>query len=326
MSDFLIGNDVGAGLRSKISEATQSLHVFAPYITLDALKYLLEDIQVEAISVYTTWDDGDIASGASDISIYPYLKERGIPLFLCDRLHMKGILIDSRSFVLGSANITQNGLGLHGNPNVECMTHVPVLGLNDQLWLLALIQNATPLTDEIYQKAFLIDASATNRIREASSSYSVRKMDFLVSRLPCFSNPKGLIEVLASLTAEDISRPDDELRYALHDIVLYGLRAGESFDDSMVRLKENFFEQPFIQAFSEFVKEQGRYFGETKDWIQKTCIDDPAPHKRDLTERIRILFDWMVELAPDQYEVTRPRHSECIAFMGDSAELLMHEE
>jgi len=324
MPDYLIGNEVGAGVRDKISSAVLSLHIFSPYITLAGLKYLLDDIALNSVSVYTTWDKDDIAAGASDVSIYPYLKKRDAQLFLCDRLHMKGVLIDSQSFVLGSANITQNGLGLHDNANVECMTHIPELGLNDRLWLLGLIQKSMPVTDEDYKRALSIEISVSDQFVEESPVWSATTIDFLVSRLPCFPRPTGLVEVLTSLSVEDIAQPDEELQYALHDIVLYDLRAGESTEDSMMRLKTNFMRQPFIQAFCEFVKEQGRYFGETKEWIQKTCVDDPAPHKRDLTERIRILFDWMVELAPEQYEVTRPRHSECIEYIGFRDHDVMH--
>lgn len=324
MSDYLMGTEVGTGIRDKISLATQSLHIFSPYITLPGIQYLLDGIELGLVSVYTTWDADDIASGASDVSIYPYLQERGAQLFLCERLHMKGVLIDSDSFVLGSANITQNGLGLHDHANVECMTYIPELGLNDRLWLLGLIQKSMPVAEEDYQLASAIEISTSSRVREKPPAWSVETADFLVSRLPCFSSPKELVEVLASLSIEDVSQPDDELWYALHDIALYELRAGESAEACLERLKTNFFKQPFIQAFCEFVKEQGRYFGETKEWIQQTCVDDPAPHKRDLTERIRILFDWMVELAPAQYEVTRPRHSERIAFLESENDTVMY--
>ena len=315
MPDYLIGNEIGVGIRNKISEATQCLHIFSPYITLAGLQFLLDGIDLDTVSVYTTWDKDDIAAGASDVSIYPYLKEREAHLFLCDHLHMKGLFIDDKSFVLGSANITKNGLGLCNNANVECMTHIPELGLNDRLWLLGLIQKSMPVTDAIYNRSKTIEVSTSDRVAEPSPEWRETNTDLLVSRLPCFRAPNGLIEVLASLTVEDIIQPVDELRYALHDIALYDLRAGESTEDSMARLKSNFLKQPFIQAFCEFVKEKGRYFGETKEWIQQTCVDDPAPHKRDLTERIRILFDWMVELAPEQYKVTRPRHSECIEYI-----------
>jgi hypothetical protein len=316
MSDHLMGTDVGLGVRDKISLANQSLHIFSPYITLAGLQYLLDGIELDLVSVFTTWDADDIASGASDVSIYPYLKERGAQLFLCDRLHMKGVLIDSQSFVLGSANITQNGLGLHDHANVECMTYIPELGLNDQLWLLGLIQKSMPVAEEDYQIASAIEITVSSQVSEEPPAWSVATADFLISRLPCFSSPKGLVEVLASLSVEDVAQPGEELRYALHDIALYDLRAGESFESSLSRLKTNFFKQPFIQAFCEFAKERGRYFGGTKQWIQETCIDDPAPHKRELTERIRILFDWMVELAPENYELTRPNYSECLNYVG----------
>jgi hypothetical protein len=316
MPDYLMGRDIGTEVRDRISAATQSLHIFSPYITLAGLSFLLDGVKLDSISVYTTWDRDDIVSGASDVSIYPYLKERGVRLFLCERLHMKGVLIDSGSFILGSANITQNGLGLHENANVECMTYIPELGLNDRLWLLGLIQNSMPVAEEDYQMASAIEVSTSSRVSAEPPVWQAAPPDFLVSRLPCFSSPQGLLEILTSLSVEDIVRPDDELRYALHDFALYDLRVGESFDASLERLKTNFMKQPFTLAFCDFVKMQGRYFGETKQWIQETCVDDPAPHRRDLTERIRILFDWMVQLAPDQYEVTQPNYSECISFVG----------
>jgi len=316
MTDVLIGENIGTVIRSKIFPATQSLHIFSPFITLGALEFLLADIQISSVTIYTTWDADDIASGVSDVSIYPYLKKRGFQLFLCRRLHMKGVLVDSESFILSTSNITQNGLGLREYSNIECATYVSGLGVNDRLWLMGLIQKSFPVTDAMYQKASTIPVAQNKLTAELILDWNARDEAFLVSRLPCSASPKAVMKALEILVLEGVDLGSDDLIYAIHDISLYALKVGESPAINFKSLKENFLLQPFIQAFIAFVKEKPRYFGETKEWIQNTCVDDPAPYKRDLTARIQILFNWMVELAPEQYQVTRPNYSECLAYIG----------
>jgi len=75
-------------------------------------------------------------------------------------------------------------------------------------------------------------------------------------------------------------------------------------------LKESFLRQPFISSYAKSVADSPRFFGETKKWIQSNCTDDPAPHRRELTDRIKNLFSWFSLLYPEKYILSRPNYSQ----------------
>ena len=84
------GVDLKENLIEFIKDST-SLFIFVPYIKLDTLKELLIDTN-NCKAIFVRWDTKDLITGACDVEIYPYCKDRGITLYRNNRLHLKAYI------------------------------------------------------------------------------------------------------------------------------------------------------------------------------------------------------------------------------------------
>ena len=316
-SDELFFEGIADRLQHLASNAKHSLHIFAPYITLRGIQALLRGIESSiTIKVYTTWRRRDITMGSSDPAIYPFLRSLEGEVFLIKNLHLKGMLTDFRSFMLMTANITDNGLSLNSTGNAECANYVAQILPSNLIDFHKLIGTAIPVSDDLYEQALAIDFEDTDADKGDDFCPNQQELDFLISRLPCTRTPEELIEALERLGRNQFERNEDELMNICHDAALYDLVPSKDPKENALALKHAFISQPFVASFAISLKESPRYFGETKAWIQTNCADDPTPHRRELTDRIQNLFRWFPNLYPDLYRVTRPNYSEKLEFVG----------
>lgn len=118
-----VAHNQGARIRHLFSTAHKSILIVAPFIKMEALKYILQDVRPGVqIKCTTRWMPKEIALGVSDPEIFDLLEERGHSvLTLVDQLHAKIYIADSDCLV-GSANVTQTALGTHSyNKNIELL-------------------------------------------------------------------------------------------------------------------------------------------------------------------------------------------------------------
>lgn len=293
----------------------QELVIFSPYIRLSALKKILVDHELDSMSIVTTWTIKDLIMGYSDLELYLYCQDRGINLYLNQRIHLK-VLTDFHSAIIGSANITEKGLGLVENHNYEFMTKVEHLDLQEQIYLRKILQEAILIDDEIYEqyKKCCEDNCDLAEILQIEEPHLIKRNQcFLISNLPMSRSIETFYEYYCGNLEYQIDHKDD-YDCAIHDLALYSLPFGLKSDEFSQALKQSFFKQPFIEALVSFIKVQPRYFGEIKEWVQKTCENVPIPSRRDLTGNVQVLYEWLKELGADQYTIDRPSHSERISF------------
>ena len=94
----------------------------APYIKLDALSMALDKVGNDAtVECFTRWTPLDIQVGATDIGCRNLVKSKGGSFRLHNQLHAKYYRADDY-ILMGSANLTQSGLGLSDSPNLEILT------------------------------------------------------------------------------------------------------------------------------------------------------------------------------------------------------------
>lgn len=105
--------------------AAEDVVLAAPYIKLDALAHALESVNPGAsVACYTRWSPLDIATGASDVACRSLVKDRGGSFRLHGSLHAKYYRADSH-VLIGSANLTQSGMGSSKSANLEVLTDSP---------------------------------------------------------------------------------------------------------------------------------------------------------------------------------------------------------
>lgn len=287
--------------------------VIAPFINSQALDRLLHEIDGPAISVVTTWRTADILRHASDLNVYPLLRERGAHFYLHGTLHAKLLVIDWTSVIVTSANVTFAGLGIGVPSNIECATPTLALAPIEELWIRRLLADSVLIQDDTFsqlqeQLQVITDVELPPLPQLDLSQFDERK-DFLLSSLPMSDSPHRMLALLGHLASGIVTQLDEELHAALHDAALYKMPIAPEEATTRELLQRRFFEHPFIRAFLRFVGDSA-YFGESKAWLQKNCTNVPVPRRRTVTSHARVLFDWIVELGAGRYRIDRPSHSE----------------
>ena len=106
-----------------VPEASE-LVLFAPYIKEKTLSDLLSLARsANSLTCVTRWLPSDIAIGISDVSVRQVILERGGDFRLHPNLHAKYYRCDGYVLV-GSANLTEPGMGLGASPNLEILASV----------------------------------------------------------------------------------------------------------------------------------------------------------------------------------------------------------
>ena len=98
--------------------------IVAPYMKSDALRFVLDLLSpATTLQCVSRWRLPDFTDGASDIECFDQVIGRGGTFYLHQRLHAKYFRFDDR-VLIGSTNITRNGLGLSSMTNFEIL-HSP---------------------------------------------------------------------------------------------------------------------------------------------------------------------------------------------------------
>lgn len=290
---------------------SNKLSIYVPYIRVPQLKFLLTN-STQIDKVIVRWESSDLVYGSSDLKIYAVLKELNIQLYRNSRLHLKAFVDNHERAFIGSANISQRALNFPETPNYNYELGVVVsdLTMADRLYFQTIEAESTLITDEIYaQLKSQLDQIRIRLPKEPIFNFEFAQIDknFLISSLPMSYNIETLFEVYENENSND----ELKLRCALHDLALYKIPLGLEKPLFMNRLRDSFFNHPFIKAFLKNLELQNEiYFGRAKDWIQKNCSESPTPIKWELTINIQILFRWIVELGNNLYTIDRPNYSE----------------
>ena len=175
-----------------------NLTIFSPYIKSKPLQELLDTDGAQCDQVIVRWEPRDILTGASDLEVYQVCKERGISLYMNQRIHLKLFTADFDSAISGSANISERAISENSNNyNYDICTFTEKLSRFDRIYLASIIQESTLVTDELYKD---IQLQLDNQdIGEAEffdvPSTSSKTDDFLISKLPMTDSPKRLWEI-----------------------------------------------------------------------------------------------------------------------------------
>ena len=278
----------------KIREKKRLELVIAPYIKRDALKQLLDECEdVSNLKVIVRWDPQDIIVGVSDIEIYEDLKAKGIPLYRHSSIHLKMLVFNQNWAFHTSGNITQNGLGLSNNPNIEVGAQIQ-LEPKDWVELYKLLEHANLIDDALYEKA--CEYKKENKSKPAPlpplDLEPTEDKAFSRFSLPAIQSPEKLYEIYQSPGS---FKDDDELFSAfVHDISLYKVASGLTEDQFFEQLRSGFKSHPFTASVADFVKDKGSArFGEMNAWITAQCSDNPTPYRWEIKQTTNKLYDWL---------------------------------
>lgn len=286
----------------------KDLFIFVPFIKTSILEKLLKGVN-QQITIVTTWNTNDLLSGASELSLYPYCRAKGIALYINNKIHLKAFSSGLDDMIIATANISQRGLFPDGN--FECAIYKSRLANEDRLYFSRILRESRHIDDKIYTKLFdwhkmqvraIVDEDQFDNI----SAPEKANTDFLISALPMTRDVMTLEKGYKRMSRGLSPSSDEETRNSIfHDLANYNIPTGLADTQFRKRLQSSFFSHPFIIKIDEFISPDA-YFGEIKEWIQSNCTDVPVPSRRELTGNVQVLLEWFEDLGEGKYSVDIP--------------------
>lgn len=257
------------------------------------------------------WTPADILAGVSDLEIYEDLRELSIPLYRHPGIHLKMLVFDSNWAFHSSGNITESGLGLAKNSNIEVGAQIRLVA-EDWLQIQKLMSQTVRIDDSLYKQfSDYRDANLISEIPLPPLELAFpQDQDFSRLSLPACDSPQQFVELyLAPSTDQDL---EDHLPPLIHDLALYDLEFGCGEAEILTQLRQNFRAHPFVVAIADFIRVNGSLrFGAINGWITDHCSDKPTPYRWELKEATHRLYNWLAHYY-DEITWDRPRHAQVI--------------
>lgn len=290
-------------------ELTSDLVLYSPYIQSNALRAINSSLNIKTIVV--AWHKEDLLKGVSDLELYDYCLENGIELYRNPKIHLKVLWDCNDKIILGSANITQRGLGLADNSNLELSASLSGVDEDTKEYLFEILANSTLVTEDVINAIKIQLEEETIHvppIKDFEIEDSVIDY-FLLSQLPQSFSPKEFLECVKNPS----HLSDFERECYLNDLSTYRIKY-QSDEQLMSELKRKFNQHPFIIKFKIFIDlNWSMRYGGVVDWIKLNTTQVPIPRSFDLKRDgvVNILYRWITDL-DEKYEVVVPNHSEVL--------------
>lgn len=289
-------------------KARVSITVFSAFIKLNAIKWLDQHISTRPeIKIIARWRPEDLAFKASDLEVYEFCQARGWRFGIDVSLHSKAFIFDSSSVLLGSANLTDRGLSISNEGNLEMGTVIkPTIA--DLERLKTLEEKVFWMNDDIYNELAL-EVKGMNIDRPKIPSWSPE----LSKRLEPAVEFLWVNELLHS-SPESLLWPDFDDSDQLHDINLLGLVIGSYQDETAI--KRAFLTSRMYLWFKfQLAKEDGNSytnFGWLTEKLHNALLDDPPPQRSGIKQYVADFVEWLKEFAVEEIEITN--HQRTISF------------
>ena len=165
--DIILTKEMEELLKVELGKCNEEINIVSAFCKVSTLK-LLDSFIKQNIKkrLLVRFLPSDISSGATDKEIYDYCIRNNWDLFIDNDIHAKTYIFDHIKCVIGSANVTNKGIGLVNNSNKEISAFFE---LNDEGYtkILSLYKDAIALDEEIYNEIISAkDDTIIIRLRE----------------------------------------------------------------------------------------------------------------------------------------------------------------
>lgn len=202
---------LGNILKRACESARQEIILIAPFIKYDTLSKLLESIKrVNRLTVITRWQLGDIVTGVCDLEIFNLLRSfTRAELRTLRLLHAKYYRFDKQTFI-GSANLTNSGLGWKPSSNEEIL--IPLKGHT--------FEKLLDLEQRFLQDSILVDESIVKNLSKLANLLKEKSALPLPTEnteiwFPSCKRPEQIFNIM---TKEQQSVTEQAINFALKDI------------------------------------------------------------------------------------------------------------
>jgi len=290
--------DPGPGVLDFVRSSEARLLITAPYIKSHALRTLIAAIPdcVCEFTCITRWLPEDIASGVCDIEIYEDIAARAGALRVHPHLHAK-YFSNTRTALVGSANVTGRALGWNTPSNVELLVSLPADFPGLREWERSLLDSSVKATADLRDR-ILAEADELKRSRAFTPPPEVEQDD----------------ESRVDLWVPTCTVPDRLW------LIYQGRGAGSTVASAFEAAKSDLaalspprgLSEELFEAYIAGILRQMPFFAEI-DRLASTGMTDSQAHNflaERLGERVespehvwRVLKAWLMHFFPDSYRL-----------------------
>lgn len=290
-------------LEFSLRSSEDTVIVLSAFTKASALKWMLENSKAKSIKVIARWRKHDLICGASDFECYKICRDANVDFGISLNLHGKVFCIDQHIFV-GSANLTTRGMALSRNFNDEFGIGFTA-GESDSAKIESYLQNVIWINDDLANRMQqeIESPRTTSTVSEEEWSPALNEHLFQPIR-------HLWIHELLFTTPTDLLNFDAENEHHLHDYELLGLNLDSLNEDTLAQNFRRLNSYKWLQNI--LAKEGSLSFGAVSSRLHNSILDDPLPYRRGIKELVANLYAWF-GIMTDDYEITRPRHSQIIS-------------
>lgn len=265
-------------LRDNIHNSNDMLLISA-FLTRSVLDLFEEADYQKDIRIYVRCRPADCIGGSCDLEVLKQLISKGINCYADYKLHAKLYIFDSKQAVIGSSNLTANGLGFSNFPNFE-LNYSCELSSDDLNKVNTYLKNCVQLSiddiDKMQEELSNIDSTSTSEIPNEWSLVD------LTPRKELF----GLfIEDFPKCNPFELSNYSDE--DVRHDKVMFG----DNLSNSTQFEQSNVFR--FIYQFLETQENKSASFGAITAHLHSHILDNFSPYRREVKIYLQNLIEYL---------------------------------
>jgi len=283
----------------QVSQAQEQLQIISAFCKIPAIELLDNNIcnSLNSKKLMVRFLLSDIIQGATDLTLYEYCKSHEWQLYVKFDLHAKTYIFDKKRCILGSSNLTSNGLSLslYGNYELSCYAE---MNDSDISKVNVLFNSAILMTDELYDlMKNEYEKAQTNHVDSHASlkwSEQIRQhfkptnsvlftYDFPPVKTPDYTNPS----CYDFLDFDHISTKE-ELRKAF--------RCSKAF--------------LWLYDIVDNMPDKTCFFGKLTEKLHNVLINDPKPFRKEVKELLANTLGWIKELEINEMIVDVPNHSQ----------------
>lgn len=290
---ILISDELKEELKKELKKASRRVDIITAFCKIDSLKYLDQYIQKDVIKrLLVRFRLSDLLMGITDIELFEYCQNNNWELYIDTNLHAKIYLVDNACYI-GSANLTNAGLGITKIGNIEGSYRFELNNEEDDIKLEKLFDESIKLDDILYQK-MKIDYNINERIniKEVKWNNEIE------------SNLKEKFDILLQ---EDFPINEYPNNLKMDEVYL-----GIGMDDSIEEIKRKFEDTKIMKWLVYILKckeNKEIYFGELSEKIHSLIFKEPKAYRMEVKDLQSKLYNWLIILNYDYLSIDTPIHS-----------------
>ena len=291
---ILFSNEIMDAVVKELHKATDSVQIITAYCKEKTFKHLDSEINREVADkrLLVRFRLDDLLKGSTDFGILQYGLDRGWKVYVRFDLHAKTYIIDNKRGLVGSANVTNSGLNIGKNGNMEMAAFVDIEE-KDIEKISGLFKDAVLINEDLLDRMKQQLEAVDNN--ETKTSY---RWDVSIRNL--FSPH---IETLFSYELPE----ESELKKGVYLSFL-----DEEYDGNKEKLKETFrWSNSYLWLLDTLKSHEGcMYFGELSSCLHNVVVSDPKPYRRDIKVMLANLLRLAEELEMNEIVIDRPNYSQ----------------